>query len=300
VRVHVQVPASSANLGAGFDCFGLALRLFNEVEVRPATETRISIVGEGERRYPRDARNLVYRSLQATLEHLGRPAQPVAIQQRNAIPTTGGLGSSAAAVVAGVLAANALCGNPLDRQAVLDLATQIEGHPDNVAPALVGGLTVAVSDGSRVIVAPVAVPSALRAALFLPDFTMSTQAARRVLPEVVPRADAVFNLQRSALLVASMVAGRLDWLGVAMDDRLHQPYRQELFPAMPRFIAAAREAGAAGACLSGAGAALLVLFEGSELPILNALMRVAAQTNVSGRAMVVEICPHGASVIVSD
>lgn len=300
MRVQVRVPASSANLGAGFDCFGLALRLFNEVEVRPASETRIVITGEGARRYPRDTRNLVYRSLSAALDRLGRAVPPLAIQQRNAIPTTGGLGSSAAAVVAGVLAANALCGSPLDQQGVLDLATELEGHPDNVAPAVVGGFTLAVQDGPRLIVASVAVPPRLRAALFLPDFAMFTPAARKLLPDQVPRADAIFNLSRAALLVASLATGRLEWLGVAMDDRLHQPYRQALFPAMPRFIAAAREAGARGACLSGAGSALLVLFEGDELPILDALVRVAAQSDLGGRALVVDICPHGATVETSD
>lgn len=299
MRVQVRVPATSANLGAGFDCFGLALNLFNEIEVRPAAETRIELSGEGQSRYPRNTRNLVYRSFSATFEHLGRTTPPVAIQQRNAIPTTGGLGSSAAAVLAGVLAANALCASPLSQQAVLDLASRLEGHPDNVVPALFGGFTLAVLDGERVVVGRVPLPPALRAALFLPDFSMSTPAARRLLPEQVPRADAVFNLSRSALFVAALATGRLEWMAAAMEDRLHQPYRQALFPAMPHFFAAAREAGALGACLSGAGAALLILYEGSELPILNALMRVAAERDVGGRALAVDLCPDGATVTVA-
>jgi homoserine kinase len=262
VSVHVRVPASSANLGPGFDTLGLALGLHNEIEARESDRVSVRIEGEGAAQLATGDRNVVVRAMRAAYEAAGRPWPGCAIACVNRIPLARGLGSSAAAWVGGLVAGNALLGSPLDRDAVLALAARAEGHPDNVAAALLGGLTVAYggADGARALSLPV--PEHLRWVVLVPDVSMSTAEARAILPPSVSRADAVFNVQRVALLMASLQAGRADLLGAALDDRLHEPYRRRLFPWMAEVTAAAREAGALGCVLSGAGPSLLAVAAG--------------------------------------
>jgi homoserine kinase len=292
VRVHVTIPATSANLGPGFDALGLALNLYNEVVVEIAASTTVTLEGEGARRLPTGDKNVVLRALRLTYERVGRKQEEWAVRCVNRIPPARGLGSSAAAWVGGIAAANALLGSPLDRAGMLRLATQAEGHPDNVAAAIYGGLTVVGGDGDGVVALSLPVPSSLVWVALIPEITSSTAEARAVLPRTVPRADAVFNVQRVALLLASLQAGRVDTLGAALDDRLHQPYRRRLFPWMPAVIDAARRAGALGCVLSGAGPSLLAVAPGATEgdAVAAAMEESLAQARVRGtaRALVVE------------
>src|SRR5581483_863282 len=193
-----------------------------------------------------------------------------------------GLGSSSSAIVAGLLIGNRLLGDPLSQDDLLALGTEMEGHPDNVVSCLLGGVQVSVQSDGRVLHCNVPFSLPLKAVLFVPDFAMNTHDARRLLPQQVPLSDAVFNLSRSALLVAALMNGRPELLRAALDDRLHQPPRSALFPAMPRLFEAALGAGALAACLSGAGSTILTLTDGESAPIEQALQHSAKQHRVGG------------------
>ena len=260
--VRVRVPATSANLGPGFDCLGLALSLYDDVVVRATDEPglTVDVAGMGAASVARNARNLVVRAMRATFQQLGGAPRGLEVVCANRIPHSRGLGSSAAAIVAGVVAARAMVvgGNErMDDDAVLALATSLEGHPDNVAACLRGGLTVAwTADGTTGAV-DLAVDDGLAPTVFVPGSSSSTKAARRLLPESVPHADAAANAARVALLVTAL-ARRPDLLLLATEDRLHQDYRA---PAMPRTAALVGELRASGvpAVVSGAGPTVLAL-----------------------------------------
>jgi homoserine kinase len=254
------VPASTTNLGPGFDCLGMALQLTNEVTVEPGGDAlAIAIEGDGAHTLPRDEGNLVHQALACVFRALDRPVPPLRLHLVNRIPLRRGLGSSAAAVVGGLVAGNALVGNALPSEELLRLAVAMEGHPDNVVPALLGGLTLAAMAGDHVESARLPVPAGLKAVVAIPELEVATSQARAVLPSQVSRADAIFNLSRTAFVVGALATGDLRALSWAMEDRLHQPYRAALIPGLLETIAAAREAGAAGASLSGAGSTILAL-----------------------------------------
>lgn len=301
MRVRIRVPATSANLGPGFDALGLALDLHNEVVAWLAEGVAAVIEGEGAAHLPRNAANVVARGVKLAFTEAGRPFTGCGLHCRNRIPPARGLGSSAAAWVAGLVAGNALLGGPLTREALLRLAARAEGHPDNVAAALLGGLTVACGDGETATALALPVPPGIRWVALVPDATSSTAEARAVLPAAVPRADAVFNVQRVSLLLAALQAGRLDLLGAAMDDRLHQPYREKLFPWMPAVTSAARRAGALACVLSGAGPSLLAVVTAADPAEVGAAMEAAlAGAGGTGRARVLAVDGAGATVTVED
>ncbi len=298
MRITARVPATSANLGPGFDCFGLALELRSDVTMAVGEPFRIEVEGEGASRIARDKRNIVYRAIQLFYERIGHPAPDFALYQRNRIPTSGGFGSSSAGVLGGLLAANVAAGRPMDANAILALAAEIEGHADNVAPALLGGLVVVVADGGHgPVTLSVPLPPELSAVAFVPSFTMPTKRARALLPATVPRGDAVFNAGRTALWIAALQAGRLDLLRLATQDRLHQPYRAKLFPALPVVIEAALAAGACGAALSGAGSGVLALTTGRQSQIGQAMKEAALRRGVRGRWIALDLARSGAEVI---
>jgi homoserine kinase len=297
VPVAVRVPATSSNLGPGFDALGLALRLHNRLTLEAAASPEIEIEGEGAGSLPRDASHLAYRAAMAVAVRAAaagvEPPAAFRLRQRNAIPLARGLGSSAAAIVAGAVAANALLGAPLGRQALLDLATEMEGHPDNVAPSLLGGLVVCArtADGVRWIRLA---PPPLAVVLAVPDYHVSTEEARRRLPARVPFPDAVFNVTRTALLVAALTQGRPDLLDEATQDRLHQPYREQLVPGLTDVFAAARAAGAHGVALSGSGPAVLAF---GDAPGLGPAMAAAFEAmGVPARILHAEFDVDGAAI----
>jgi len=261
--VTVRAPASAANLGPGFDTLGLALALHNELRFTPAPgEPSVTIRGEGEGQLDTGPGNLVCRAMRRLYAEVGRQGPPVCLELVNRIPLSRGLGSSSAAIVGGLVGANALLGSPLEREALLALAVEMEGHPDNVTPALLGGLQVTASDDSGVCHLRVEPPRGLAVVICIPDVQVSTETARRALPQQYSREDAVFNLGRVAILVASMALGKLEHLRSGMEDRIHQPYRAPLIPGFGAAVDGAIQAGAAGACLSGSGSTILALVDG--------------------------------------
>jgi homoserine kinase len=297
LRVHVRVPATSANLGPGFDALGLALALHNEVTASESDRVHVTIEGEGAGRLSPGAENVVARGVRHAYEAAGRPFKGVALACVNRVPTARGLGSSAAAWVGGLVAGNALLGGPLSRDALLALAARAEGHPDNVTAALMGGLTVscATAEG-RIASVALPVPAAVHWVVLVPEVTSATAEARAVLPPTFTRADAVFNVQRVALLLAALQSGRLDCLGEALDDRLHQPYRLRLFPWMPAVVKAARAAGALGCVLSGAGPSLLAAVRDDADGVARSMESALAAAGIRGRASALGVDTEGAVV----
>jgi homoserine kinase len=297
--VRVRVPASTANLGAGFDALGLALGLYNEIEVERAGEgLQLVIEGEGtERLQALGPQNLVARAVTGTLAHFGERPEGLRVRMLNRIPLSRGLGSSSAAVLGGTAAAAALADVAMPPEALLDLALPLEGHPDNIAPALLGGLTVATLADGRVRCVRLPVPEALQAVAVIPDFRLATTKARQALPPTVPRVDAVFNVGRVALFLAAMQTGRLDLLREGTQDRLHQPYRAPLVPGMPEVLAEGERAGAVASFLSGAGPTLLALAtEGAE-QIGDRMARCwGAVAGVTARAMILPVDREGIRV----
>ena len=298
MRVSVRVPASSANLGPGFDALGLALALYNEVTIEESDAVSVSIEGGGQGRLDAGGDNVVARGARLAYEAAGHPFPGARIHCVNRIPLSRGLGSSAAAWVGGLVGANALLGEPIDRRGILALAARAEGHPDNVAAAVLGGLTVSCADGAEIAAVSLAVPPALRWVVLVPDVESATRDARAVLPAEVPRADAVFNVQRVSLLLAALGAGRLDLIATAMDDRLHQPYRLRLFPWMEKVAAAARGAGALGCALSGAGPSMLAAVRGPTAAVAGAMEQALAAAGLGGRAVALEVDTTGATATV--
>jgi homoserine kinase len=292
----VRVPATSANLGPGFDALGLALALHNQVVLSEADAVTVTISGEGAGQLPEDDGNVVVRGARAVFDEVGRPFKGVTASCVNRIPLSRGLGSSAAAWLGGLAGANALLGSPLDRPALLTLATRAEGHPDNVAAALYGGLTVAAETATGVVAVRLPTPPALRWVVLVPALTSSTAEARAVLPAQVPRGDAVFNVQRVALLLASLQTAHLDLLRHAMQDRLHEPYRLQLFPWMSAAAEAARDAGALACVLSGAGPCLLAAVVAHSEAVGAAMRRSIADAGIAATVLSLEVDTSGTVV----
>lgn len=258
--VRVKAPATTANLGSGFDAVGMALDLYNEVELGESDRTVITVDGEGSDTLPCDTSNLVYRSIERVASFAGLTVPALCVKCTNRVPLARGMGSSAAAIVAGMVAANAALEANLTAEEILGLAVEVEGHPDNVAPALYGGVVVTCTEGVQGIRSVVLeAPDDLVAAIAIPSFRLSTAKARAVFPETVPHCDAVFNLGRAALLIASLQQRKYDLLSASMADRLHQPYRAPLVPGFGEVIQAAINAGALGAAMSGAGPSVIAL-----------------------------------------
>jgi homoserine kinase len=272
------------------------LEIFIVVAVEGGVGLEFSVEGYGAARLPQDRRNLVYRGLEVVFKRAGVGIPGLRIYIRNGVPPGRGLGSSAAAVVGGMVAAGLLLGKAFPREELLALGAGIEGHADNVAPALFGGCQAVARDGEGFIRAPVPVPDGLLAVLFIPEFEMPTRKARVLLAPQVSREDAVFNLARVAFLVRALVTGELEYLRPGTQDRLHQPARQALFPAMGRLFEAALQAGARGVFLSGAGSSILAFIDGEKKApgIARAMEKAAAGVGVAGRSLVTRPSPRGA------
>jgi homoserine kinase len=292
--IHVQVPASSANLGPGFDTVGLALALYDDVMARIGDDgLMLDVAGEGADAVPRDESNLVVRSIRAVFERFGGQPRGIELVCANRIPHGRGLGSSAAAIVAGLLIGRALVvggDTNLTDAGVLALAADLEGHPDNVAPCLLGGLTLAWTADGRVDALRLGVAPVVSPVLVIPPTAASTDEARSLLPGHVPHIDAVFNTSRAALLVAALTE-RPEALLPATDDRLHQPYRAEAMGDSAALLAKLRASGLA-AVISGAGPAVLVLARGPD-----EADAAAAQAPAGWRVERVAIDPAGARVV---
>lgn len=296
--VRVRVPATTANMGPGFDCLGMALSLYNEIEMSLSPQDcLIQVEGEGAGDIPRDQRNIVWCAARRVFQEVGQEVPGLSIKLINGIPTSRGLGSSAAAIVGGLLAANELTGQKLDQERLLALATEMEGHPDNVAPALLGGIVISVAQGGAVHYLRIQPPQDLTTVVAIPDFHLSTSAARKVLPQSVPLKDAVFNLSRAALLVGALCEGRFDLLTVASQDVLHQPYRAKLIPGMEQVIQAAGEAGALSVTLSGAGPTVIALCNTLAEDIARTMQQTFVDHAVQSRVQVLKPAVEGSTVL---
>ena len=296
-ELRIRVPASSANLGPGFDSFALALPLLAEFELRPAKAWSVTVEGDGHG-ISVDDDNLFVVAAHATAKAAGRELVAQHVTQRSAIPVARGLGSSAAAIVGGAVAANALLGEPFDRRTLLRIASEVEGHADNVAAALYGAFTVALPDEGGPVATRLVFPRTWRICLLIPGRPLSTEEARAILPAQVSRDDAVFNVAHAAALIAAVMRSDGALLALAMADRLHQPARTKLVPALGEIIAAAREAGAFGAALSGAGPSVLAVAPARlAARVVSAMEEAAQAAGVPGRGRVVRVRAAGAQVL---
>ncbi len=292
----VRAPATTANMGPGFDCLGMALDIWNTISVEVGA-TGFVISGEGRESLPSDADNLIYRCFKRVYDDIGKPVPHVRIRCENEIPLGRGLGSSAAAVAGGLLAGSTISGANLSRERILELASEIEGHPDNAAAAVLGGCRIVVSDGDRLLTDGVSIPGELKAVLFVPETPMPTAQARGLLPQMVDRRDAVFNIGRAALLVNAFASGNMEHLSAATEDMLHQAVRQKIFFPMKNIFRAAMAAGALGVFLSGAGSSVLALARDREYTIGYEMADAAMKSGVEGMIKVTQPTALGAHVV---
>lgn len=297
--VKIRVPGTTANCGPGFDAVGIACTIYNDLELTLSSQDGISleVTGEGAGTIPADESNVVVKAVRMVLAKTGQQAKGISLKMTNHIPLSRGLGSSAAAIVGGLVAANELTGRHLTNEDLLTMATSIEGHPDNVAPAIFGGITVSIMESGSVKYLRFLPPANFSMVAVIPEFNLSTKAARKVLPETVPFADAVFNVSRTALLIGALCTGELNLLLHALEDRLHQPYREELIPGMAQVLAAARQAGALGAALSGAGPCLLAFTAGNSSQIGEAMVKAFQLHKIRARYQHLQIDTQGAAII---
>ena len=272
MKVSVKVPATSANLGPGFDCLGIALPIYNTITIEetvlPGTGVEINLMSENQvidemifDNVPKDENSIVYKAVEMLYNSIGQEPSELKINIQSQIPITRGLGSSASVVVGALIAANKLLGSPADETALLSIATEVEGHPDNVAPAILGGFVMASQeDDGSIIVEKLEWPEEWDITVCIPDFELSTNIARSVLPDNIPMSDAVYNAKHLAMLIKAVNTKNAKLMKAALHDKLHQPYREKLVPGMKEIMEAFKhEDGVIGCVLSGAGPSLLVI-----------------------------------------
>lgn len=303
MKIRVKVPATTANLGPGFDALGLALNLWNEAEFIRTEDNKITLTvsGEGEGKIPTNADNAIAEAALQIYDLVGKSCQGLHIDCINRVPLGSGMGSSSAAMLTGMLGANALLGNPLTDEEILKLAIETEGHPDNVAPAMLGGLVASIVYENRVISMKLPAKAnhgSIHATITLPDFDFPTKQARAILPKQVERKDAIYNISRAVLVTEALRTGNLELLGIAMKDSLHQPYRLPLIPGAIAALEAGKKAGAAAVALSGAGPGLIAFSSKEEAGVGAAMKRAFESAGLSARVFELETSYEGAEVTI--
>jgi len=315
--VTVRVPGTSANMGPGYDCLGMAVDLWSEITVERADKFEILPTGEGASEMPRDASNFMCVGLAAAFAAAGKDVPTLRYKVANRIPYARGLGSSSAAIIAGIIAGLVLAGHTLPcwgSEALLQIAAEIEGHPDNVAPVIYGGIQLGIHNGKRWVTERIPTPPGLQMVMFIPDSIGKTSTARGVLAPDVTRGDAAFNIGRAAFLVNALCQGNLDNLRFGVEDRLHQPQRgAALYPHLYPMIEAAHSAGASCAYLSGAGPTVMAITSGAsgdiftqrekertDQTVAKALLAVAEVYGVKGKVIVSQVSHEGAQVVRVD
>ena len=309
MKVTARVPATTANLGPGFDCFGMALPLYNEITIEetvmPGTGIEISIISDNKddldiMTIPTDKDNIVYKAVELLYNSIGQTPSELKITIKSGIPITRGLGSSAAVIVGGLMAANELLGRPADEAALLSIATDIEGHPDNVTPAIVGGTVIASqeNDGS-VVYRKLNWPDEWKIMVCVPDYELATDIARSVIPKEIPLKDASFNLRRSAMFVQAVLTKDEELMKLALTDKLHQPYRMKLVPGLNEIIDNLKhEEDVIGCVLSGAGPTILVITKGnSQERIKDIVKNTWADLNVKSDIQILKVEENGACIL---
>lgn len=300
--VKVSVPATTANLGPGFDCLGAALNQYNYFKFSPIeTETpdlTIAITGKEAARVSCDHTNLVYKSFLKLYQYLGKTPPNVTIDIELGVPLARGLGSSATAIVGGLMGGNKLAGEPLSSSEIMELAITIEGHPDNVVPALLGNCQLSVGKAGNWQICPIVWHPDLIPVVAIPNFELSTQEARAVLPTHLSRHDAIFNIARLGLLIKALETGNRDWLTMALDDRLHQPYRQMLIKGYNSLKKAAMSVGAYGVVISGAGSTVIALTSSEHAEQVSLAMTDAwMHIGIEAEALLLSIDLNGTRVV---
>jgi homoserine kinase len=303
--VTVTVPGTTANLGPGFDCLGAALSLANQFRFTPlnpqthSSEPDIIVTGAEAANVKASRQNLAYQAFCHLYQHIQQPPPPLRLDIQLGVPLARGLGSSATAIVGGLVGANALAGNPLTRHQVLDLAIAMEGHPDNVAPALLGGCCLSATNRDHAwTICPIPWDALVVPVVVIPDFELSTKAARQVLPTSCTYGDAIFNISHLGLLLQGLATGQGDWLQAALQDKLHQPYRQSLIPGYAAVETAALAAGAYGVVISGAGPTLLALTDTGSAEAVGLAMQAAwAGLTITARTEILSLDYQGTAVV---
>ncbi len=290
---RLRVPASSANLGPGFDALGLALGIYLECRFRPSDVLRICASGRDAALISTGEDNLIWQTAQAVARRARAALGPVELIIHNEIPIGKGLGSSAAAHTAGVVIANELLGLGWGAGRILDEAARLEGHPDNVAACVLGSVVAtAVDAGGTARAVRLELPEQLGVAVVVPDFAVPTSEARSVLPDSYPKEDAIFNIQRAALLVAALAAGSTNVFPTALEDRLHQPYRLRLVPGMEEILKL-RAPGLLGCCLSGAGPSILVFYKRGAEPVCDLVPEIFRTHGRDAQILRTEVARRG-------
>lgn len=300
MKVQVKIPATTANLGPGFDTLGLALNIFNSLEVETtASGLEIKVTGEGADELSLGPTNLVYKAMSLVFKRCNQPLPGLRIIQHNNIPLSRGLGSSAAAIVGGLVAANEILANPLTKDELLNMACKMEGHPDNVAPALLGGLVVSCVEEDKVKYCNIKPTKPLAIVVVIPEFQLSTKATRAILPEQVSMTDATYNASRVGLLVSSFCTGDYSLLGVACGDKLHQDYRAQLIPGLKAVLKAGKTAGGLGAALSGAGPSVVGFTTDNPEQLGLTMQKVFADHQVNSNFIITNINKQGIEILKS-
>ncbi len=311
MKVSVKVPATSANIGPGFDCLGMALPIYNVVTidetVLPGTGVEINILSDEENvdnliidHIPKDENSVVYKAVELLYNSIGQTPSELKINIQTSIPVTRGLGSSAAVIVGALVAANKLLGEPADESALLSIATEIEGHPDNVTPAIVGGLVMSSleNDGS-IIYRKLDWPDDWAITVCIPDVELATEISRSVIPKEVPLEDAIFNLKRMGMFVNAVNKHDSDLMKLALTDRLHQPYRAKLVPGLKELSEAFKhEEDVLGCVLSGAGSSMLIISKNNIVEkVTSTTLEIMENLNVKADVRNLKIEQNGATII---
>lgn len=311
MKISVKVPATTANIGSGFDCLGMALPVYNTVTIEetvlPGTGIEINVMSEEDseeefamEHIPTDENNIVYKAVELLYNSIGQNPAELKITIKSQIPVARGLGSSAAVIVGGLLAANELLGKPADEAALLSIATEVEGHPDNVTPAIVGGLvlTSQEEDGS-ILYRKLKWPEEWHIMVCIPDFELATEIARSVLPKEVPMGDATFNARRLAMFVEAVHTNDAGLMKLALQDRLHQQYRMKLVPGLPEIMENLKhEENVLGCVLSGAGPSILVISQKNNLDKIKSIVSETwAGLNVKTDIRTLKVEENGAQIL---
>jgi homoserine kinase len=311
MKVSVKVPATTANIGAGFDCLGMALPIYNTITIEetvlPGTGIEINVINDENvtndlilEHVPQDETSIIYKAVELLYNSIGQTPSELKITVQSQIPIARGLGSSASVIVGGLLAANELLGKPADEVALLSIATEVEGHPDNVTPAIVGGLVLtSQEDDGRIVYTKLDWPEEWAITVCIPDYELSTDISRSVLPKEVPMQDAVFNAKRLGMFVQAVNKKDKDLMKLALQDRLHQPYRMKLVPGLDKITENLKhEESVLGCVLSGAGPAILVISLKDNLEKIKSIVSETWESlNVKAEIMTLPVEPQGAQVV---
>lgn len=288
--IRVNIPATSANLGPGFDCMGLALQLYNTITVEPEQPFKISLTGTYSDGIPADETNLVWKTMCHFWNLIQYPTPSVSLTFENHIPPSRGLGSSSAAIVGGLVVANTLAGSPYTKYQLLQVATALEGHPDNVTPALYGGVTLSIPTAEGILPRVLTQSPKVKAVVVIPDTPLNTTKARGILKPDVSRKDAVFNISHAGLLIEAFIREEYSLLKEGMRDMLHQSQRAVLMPGLLETLDAALQAGAYGAALSGSGPTLIALIpDNSLIDVSQSMLNMMKQSGITAQSIVLEI-----------